>query len=178
MHTRPVALILSGLLLCAAGAPADDQKHTPIHPFGLSAGDKIRVWSSGGKGSLAAETAIITAADHTGMMVVVRDDARLLPFETVTRLEVQRGQSWARRGAVLGFTVGALLGSWLLADELSDGNADTDDRIRQGLLLGATGAVVGAISGGVLHPRRWESVSIESVRPRPAASGPSVSFRF
>jgi hypothetical protein len=178
VDTRPVALLLSGLLLCAAGAPADDQPRPAIHPFGLSAGDKVRVWASGGKGSLAAETATITATDHTGMMVVVRDQARLLPFETVTRLEVQRGKSWAKRGAVLGFAVGAVLGSWLLADELSDGSADADDRVRQGLLLGATGAVVGGISGGVLHPPRWESVSIESVRPRPAASGPSMSFRF
>jgi hypothetical protein len=179
VRVRPIVLLLAAVVSSAAAATADDLKHPPIHPFGLTEGDKIRIWTSGPQESLAAETAIITATDHTGMMVVVRDQARLLPFESITRLEVRRGRSWARRGALLGLGLGALAGSWLFADELADGAADAGDRVRQGLLLGAAGAVVGGVSGGALHPARWESVSIESVRPRPAgAPGPSVSFRF
>jgi hypothetical protein len=88
----------------------------------------------------------------------------------VTRLEVRRGRSWAKRGALIGAGLGALFGSWWAADSLADGNASTGDRIRQGLLLAGAGAVSGGISGAALHPARWEPVAIDAVRPHPVAS--------
>jgi hypothetical protein len=173
-----VLALLAALTAAPSGAAAE-RGHPPIHPYVLGAGDKVRLWTAGGGGALVAESAMVTASDHTGMMVVVRDQTRLVPFEEVTRLEVRRGRSWARRGALLGLGVGVLAGAWLLADEMvSDGSAEPEDRVRQGLLLGAAGAAVGGITGYALHPARWEPVSIESVRPRPAAPAASLSLRF
>jgi hypothetical protein len=75
--------------------------------------------------------------------------------------------------------VGVLAGAWLLADELASGEAEPEDRARQGLLLGAAGGVVGGLSGAVLHPARWQPVSIDAMRPRPpSAAGASLSLRF
>jgi hypothetical protein len=170
-----MTLAFACMLGCGVAGAADDLSRPPVHPFAVGVGDKIRLWTGGRAGALTAETAVVTAADYTGMMVVVRDQARLVPFDGVTRLEVRRGRSWAYRGALLGLGVGALAGSWLLASD----HPSAGDRIRDGLLFGAAGATVGALSGAALHPARWEPVSIDTVRGRPVAStGLSLSLRF
>jgi hypothetical protein len=95
-----------------------------------------------------------------------------MPLEQVRKFQISRGQrsfgSRTLRGAGWGFVAGAVIGA---VSGLADG--DGEPRIELfsaeakamlgAFFLGGTGAVVGAVVGGVSDSERWQTVSLDRV---------------
>jgi hypothetical protein len=145
----------------------------PIHPYRVSTGQRVRLWTPPERGGFVATNAVVTAVDSEGLTVVIKDRTELVAFTDVSRMDVRRGWRYLRRAAVAGLVAGAVIGA--LAE-----NGDAGDTFRSGAVYGATGAAVGTLAAGAIWPARWIPVDLESIRARPVADRGAlrVSFTF
>lgn len=160
------------LAFVSAVAPAAAET-VPVHPYKVETGRRVRLWSPSGYGDFRATNATVTAADATGLTVVVGDRTELVPFDSLQRLEVRRGWRHLRRAALIGFVVGAVAGAL-------DEDGDDEDVARSAALYGAVGAGLGAVTAGSIWPARWLPVDLDAVRPPapPPAARLSFTLRF
>jgi hypothetical protein len=167
-----IASTLLVLAALAAAVPAAAET-APVHPYKVETGRRVRLWSPPGSGDFRATNATVTAADATGLTVVIGDRTELVPFEGLERLEVRRGWRHLRRAALIGLVVGAVAGA--LAED-----GDGEDVAESAAVYGAVGAGVGAITAGALWPARWLPVDLDVVRPPapPPAARLSFTLRF
>ena len=169
---RP-ALLAAVLVALASSAAAEP---VPVHPYRVHAGRRVRMWSA--SMGFEATSAVVTAADARGLTVVVKDRTELVPFESLDRVDVRRGWRYLGRAAVIGASVGAVVG---VIEELNDrGEADWEDAFRGAAVYSVVGAGVGAMTAGAIWPAKWLPVDIGAVRPpieRPAARL-SLTLRF
>ena len=163
--------VLASALVAVAGPAAADS--APIHPYRVSVGQRVRMWSAPGGLGFAGADGVVTATDVEGLTVVVNDRTELVPFDSLERIDVRHGWRYLRRAAAIGFVVGAVTGALV-----EDG--DEEDVIKSAAIFGAVGAVVGPISAAAIWPAHWVPVELDQVRPpveRPAARL-SFSIRF
>jgi hypothetical protein len=159
---------LATLAVLAAAVPAAAQS-APVHPYRLETGQKVRLWSLPEYGAFRRTSAVVTAADATGLTVVAGDRTELVPFDGLERIEVRRGWRYLRRAAVIGLVVGAAAGA---LEEDGDG----EDVARSAALYGAVGAGLGAVTAGAIWPAKWLPVDIDAVRPPPEPPAARLSF--
>jgi len=169
---RP-AVLASVLVALAASAGAEP---VPVHPYRVLAGRKVRLWSA--SMGYDATIATVTASDATGLTVVIKEKTELVPFHDIDRLDVRRGWRYLGRAAVIGASVGAVLG---VIEELNDrGDPDWEDVFKGAAVYSIAGAGVGTLTAGAIWPAKWLPVEIDAVRPpieRPAARL-SFTLRF
>jgi hypothetical protein len=173
VRTPPASTVaFLALAALAAAAPAAAESD-PVHPYRLHTGQRVRLWSAPGYGAFRAANAVVTAADATGLTVVVGDRTELVPFDGLERLDVRRGWRHIRNAALVGLVVGAVAGA---LDEDGDG----EDVVKSAAVYGAVGAGIGAITAGALWPARWMAVDLDAVRPPtgPPAARLSLTLRF
>jgi len=142
----------------------------------LRVGDTIRVWAI--RPPLSGAVALITRAERDTLALenvpgrrVFRSGVTVpVPFQTLTRLEVQRGYrrsvGWGVAGTVLGLAGGFVLGAVAgVAVECGSSCGDEGDigGIAGVILGGGLGAFAGAITGGLVGARRrprWQPVAL------------------
>jgi len=166
--------VLASLLL-AIGASAGAEP-VPVHPYRVAAGRRVRLWSA--SMGFDATSAVVTASDVRGLTVVVKERTELVPFENIDRIDVRRGWRYLGRAAVIGASLGAVVG---VIEELNDrGDPDWEDAFRGAAVYSVVGAGVGTLTAGAIWPAKWLPVEIDAVRPqaeRPAARL-SLTLRF
>ena len=165
-----VFVAASVLAALAGPAAADD---IPIHPYRVSVGQRVRMWSAPGGPGFAGAEGVVTATDVEGLTVVVDDRTELIPFGSLERIDVRHGWRYLRTAAAIGFVAGAVTGALV-----EDG--DEEDIIKSAAIFGAVGAVVAPVSAAAIWPAHWVTVELDEVRPpieRPAARL-SFSIRF
>ena len=140
---------------------------TAQEPPPVKVGDRVRV--------TAPDQAL---SKYTGTLTgVYRDTLTLdtlhVPLQSVTRLEVSRGQKsktgkGALIGAGVGFAAGAITGLAFCARGTSSCESDTDYTGLAVLILGGGGALLGAgLGAGVgssVKVDRWEDVPLDRLR--------------
>lgn len=141
----------------------------PVDPFTLAAGDQVRLWDAAG--TYFGRHGGVVASDHTGLSVVIRGDAEVVPFASLARLEVRRGRRHYERGAWIGGAA-ALIG-YVIAKE---------DRSEKGdpwhaLAWTAAGAAAGAGVGAFVKGPHWHPVPLDGFRPA-APAPPPVALRL
>ena len=165
--------LASVLVALAASASAEP---VPVHPYRVAAGRKVRMWST--SMGFDGTTAVVTASDHTGLSVVIDERTELVPFDSLDRVDVRRGWRYLGRAAVIGASLGAVVG---VIEELKDrGDPNRDDMFRGAAVYSVVGAGVGTMTAGAIWPAKWLPVEIDAVRPqveRPAARL-SITLRF
>jgi hypothetical protein len=135
----------------------------------LTAGDKVRVTTDeqrivGHWVSFDGNRLTLTSED--------RDSSLVLPFASLTKLEVSRGQKSAiAKGAGIGFLVGAGVGAGVGAlIGASQGENVCSDECRVAfagigaLAGGAVGTLVSLGIGAASKSERWVSVPLEEIR--------------
>ena len=169
---RPVVLA-SLLVAIAASAGAEP---VPVHPYRVAAGRRVRLWSA--SMGYDATNAVVTASDVRGLTVVIKERTELVPFDSIDRIDVRRGWRYMGRAAVIGASLGAVVG---VIEELNDrGDPDWEDAFRGAAVYSVVGAGVGTLTAGAIWPAKWLPVEIDAVRPqaeRPAARL-SLTLRF
>lgn len=121
---------------------------------------RIRVWAP--TLDLKKESAVFLAWDSASVRVAASDRPEVvsLPFESVTRMEVQDGKDHLK-GVLVGGSAGGLLGGLLglaIGRSATDGcreflcELDTLKPMTQGMLIGFG---VGGLIGAVAPPDRW-----------------------
>ena len=164
--------VLASLFMAAAGpAIADD---TPIHPYRVFTGQRVRMWSAPGGLGLAKVEGVVTATDVEGLTVVIGNRTELIPFDSLERIDVRHGWRYLRRAALVGLVVGAATGALVEDDD------DWEDIAVNAAIFGGVGAGVGTITAAAIWPAHWVPVELDAVRPpveRPAARL-SFSIRF
>jgi hypothetical protein len=163
--------VLASALVAVAGQAAADS--VPIHPYRISVGQRIRMWSEPGSLGFQGDDGVVTATDADGLTVVVGKRTELVPFHTLERVDVRHGWRYLRTAAAIGFVVGAVTGALV-----EDG--DEEDIVKSAAIYGAVGAAVGPISAAAIWPAHWVPVELDRIRPpveRPAARL-SFSIRF
>ena len=165
-RSRALALVM----VLGTSTLADAAPPRPVHPFTLTAGDQVRLWDSAG--TYVGRHGGVVATDHTGLSVVIRDDATVVPFASLTRLEVRRGHRHYERGGWIG--AAAALVTYVIVKE---------DRHELGdpwhaLAWTAAGAAGGACVGAFVLGPHWHPVPLDGFRPK-AATGPvALRLRF
>ncbi len=111
-----------------------------------------------------------------------------IPLASVTRLELSMpGGSQAGQGALYGFSIGVFGGSVVgfVACEGNDFFVDVASTcaLAGAVILGAGGALVGAILGAMISGTRWEEVPLDQLRvsfgpQRDGRLGFGLSVRF
>jgi hypothetical protein len=152
------------LLLCSSGA-------VPTRAASASAlpepGTRIRLTAKapqekrwiGPLISVANETVTMSDGDTTGALVAV-------PTRYVTRFEVSRGHHGnSLRFAVIGFVIGACVGTAIGYYSLRDTELNSIDIYAYHGLLGAgAGAVVGSAIGAVTRSEQWRALPPQDLR--------------
>jgi hypothetical protein len=162
--------VLASVLAAIAGTAAADS--VPIHPYRVSVGQRVRMWTAPGGLAFAGDQGVVTATDSTGLTVVVGNRTELVPFHSLERIDVRHGWRYLRTAAAVGFVVGAVTGALV-----EDG--DEEDVIKSAAIFGAVGAVVAPVSAAAIWPAHWVPVDLDQVRPLPPpAARLSFSIRF
>jgi hypothetical protein len=157
------SLVFVGLATAAQAAPR------PVDPFTLAAGDQVRLWDVGG--AYVGRHGGVVASDHTGLSVVIRGDAEVVPFASLTRLEVRRGRRHYERGAWIG-AAAALLTYVIVKED----RHEIGDPWRA-LAWTAAGAAAGAGAGAFVKGPHWHPVPLDGFRPA-APAPPPVALRL
>lgn len=182
MHrfSRRIAL---GLIAVAFGGAVDPaavasaQVTRPDWPSvaSLRRGDTVRVWASApplsGRAGVVAGVGSDTLALSNLPGRRSFADGLAVPFRTLTRIEVQRGQrrsaGWTVTGILLGLAGGAVIGSFggvLLecGGSCSDEQGDLNGLL--GFVIGGgLGAIAGGVTGGIIGAQRrprWQPISL------------------
>jgi len=161
---------IAALTLFAATPGAADPR--PVHPYRVSTGERVRLWTLPEHGGFQATNATVTAVDSSGLTVVIKDRTELIDFTDLARMDVRRGWRYLRRAALVGLVVGAAAG--VLAEDGGDG----EDKLRSGALYGGVGAAVGAMAAGAIWPARWIPVDLDQIRQQPVADRGAVRVSF
>jgi hypothetical protein len=166
-------VLASVLVALAATAGAEP---VPVHPYRVAAGRRVRLWSA--SMGFDGTSAVVTASDAFGLTIVVKEKTELVPFDSIDRIDVRRGWRYIGRAALIGASVGAVVG---VVEELKDrGDPQWEDAIRGAAVYSAVGAGVGTLTAGAIWPAKWLPVEIDALRPpieRPAARL-SLTLRF
>ena len=130
-------------------------------------GARIRVSAQG----LATTQVVGTVvALHADTLVLAPQSGRgllALPLESVQRLDVSRGRkSLAGAGAGIGGVIGAVSGAVWGAASCAEPSfvAPEQCAIMGGLLVGAGGALLGAVVGALSKTERWQEVPLDQLR--------------
>ena len=155
---RTKAVTIAALLAVGVAAQAGADP-SPIHPYRIHTGQRVRLWTAPEHGGFEATNATVTAVDSTGLTVVIKDRTELIAFADLPRMDVRRGWRYLRRAAAVGLVVGAVVG--VLAEDGGDG----EDKLRSGAIYGGVGAAVGAMTAGAIWPARWVPVDVNQIQP-------------
>lgn len=160
-------------IVLLAGASAGEAAPTPVHPYRIFTGQRVRLWTPPEHGGFTAVNAVVTAVDREGLTVVFEDRTELVAFTDVSRMDVRRGWRYIRRAAIVGLVAGAVVGALV-----EDG--DGEDKFVSAAIYGGVGAVVGAGTAAAIWPAKWIPVDVDAIRPHPVArhGGVRVSFTF
>ena len=137
--------------------------------------DTVRVWASApplsGRAGVVAGVGSDTLALSNLPGRRSFADGLAVPFRTLTRIEVQRGQrrsaGWTVTGILLGLAGGAVIGSFggvLLecGGSCSDEQGDLNGLL--GFVIGGgLGAIAGGVTGGIIGAQRrprWQPISL------------------
>jgi hypothetical protein len=139
----------------------------------LNAGDTVRVWASAPP--LSGRTALVARVGGDTLALSDLPGRRSLgavavPFRSLARIEVQRGQrrsaGWTAAGIVLGLAGGALIGS-VTGVMLECGGSCSGQGDLEGILGfvvgGGLGALAGGVVGGIIGGQRrpgWQPLSL------------------
>ena len=155
---------LLALLVCLAGTVPSGTASASAVP---EPGTRIRLTATvpkeqrwlGPLVSVANETVTMNDGDTTGAIVAV-------PTRYVTRFEVSRGRHGnSTRFAVIGFVVGACVGTAIGYYTLRDTELKSPDIYAYHGLLGAgAGAVVGSAIGATSHSEHWRALPLDNLR--------------
>ena len=157
LGVRTKAVTIAALLVLGAAAQGAADP-SPIHPYRVQTGQRVRLWTRPSTAGSTAANAAVTAVDSTGLTVVIKDrTAAHRPSTDLPRMDVRRGWRYLRRAAVIGLVVGAVAG--VLAE---DGGAART--CGGAAVYGGVGAAVGAITAGAIWPAKWIPVDLESIR--------------
>jgi hypothetical protein len=168
---RRIQVLSSASLLLVTVATTAQAAPRPVDPFTLGAGDQVRLWDTAG--SYVGRHGGVVASDHTGLSVVIRGDAEVVPFASLTRLEVRRGRRHYERGAWIG-AAAALLTYVIVKED----RHETGDPWRA-LAWTAAGAAAGAGAGAFVKGPHWHPVPLDGFRPAPPAPPPvALRLRF
>jgi hypothetical protein len=165
MHRVP---LIVGLLMAAlAILPVEAQE-----PAAPSVGSRVRVYAP----AEMPDTVIgdlLDYADRALTVRCIRGDTLILPYGSITSLEVRRTRSHAVRGAVTGLLMGATVGALGGAVGPGCGAHDckpTDERMVRGMVsIGLVGGAVGLFVGVASSGETWESIPLGCLD---APSGP------
>ena len=161
---RTKAWATAWLIVAAVAVPASgaDDRKSPLAT--LVPGDPVRVEVAGHRRTLAATVESVTA-DELVLRAVGTVEPLRFSLGQLDRLEVARGsRSQWRKGAVIGFVPGAVLGGLLGVGiacdaEISGGCVDGSFVAGAGLVsaavVGTTTADVGALAGLAFKSDRW-----------------------
>jgi hypothetical protein len=178
------------IFLAAALAASPLAAQTALAPppgddvLSLRTGDRVRIWSADAA-PLSAAVGTVNAADGQGLALVIDRRIRVVPFTTLTKLEVRR----ARRHTGFGALVGAMMGAFasLFLEEIFDRNLDAWEWAAGVSAFTGAGAGLGAAVGHYVRTHRWDPLAIVPASRPPAPVGPpsprrrpglSFSFRF
>jgi hypothetical protein len=172
-HVR-AAIASAGLLLTALTA-------SPVHAqfVELDPGTRIRLRAPA---AVAGQLTGVVIARSRDSLTVSRSSAMpvTLPITGLTSLEISRGKSHGRgaaKGALWGGGVLAVLGLVIPMDdcpeETSSATCSTEGSRAEGVLWAATsGALTGALIGGIVGAERWERATLPlQLGVRPLSSG-------
>ncbi len=158
----------------------------------LEPGGRVRVTTLAGQRVVGR----LVAASDTALTVALFDKTLNFPRETLTEVQVSRRPGRKRRGAAIGFLVGAasgallghaedrrgyvpsygLLGSYEPGHEYDHRTADA---VSYGLLLGA---VVGGLGAAAAPGEQWETVGMgrlqARIQPAPRGAGLTLALSF
>ena len=166
--TRRVTSPLAAFAFLAVTTGADAAPR-PVEPFTLDAGDHVRLWDAAG--TYVGRHGGVVASDHTGLSVVIRGDAEVVPFASLTRLEVRRGRRHYERGAWIGGAA-ALITYVIVKEERHELGHPW-----RALAWTAAGAAAGAGVGAFVKGPHWHPVPLDGFRPA-APAPPPVALRL
>ena len=152
LRPRPVPSVFLLVLLASASSPV----HAAARLEPAATGDRVRLLVYDER----PVTGRLLAFDASSVDVAVEPDStpRTLARNTIAALEVERERSHARRGGVLGFLAGGVLGAVLAADhDDDDGTAAVRGFITGSLVGAAAGALLGGRRGSSPH---WKEASL------------------
>jgi hypothetical protein len=168
---RRITLRLALASAFAALATEAQAARRPVDPFTLAAGDQVRLWDTAG--TYVGRHGGVVASDHSGLSVVIHGDAEVVPFASLTRLEVRRGRRFVERGAWIG--AAAALVTYVIVKEERHELGDP----WRALAWTAAGAAAGAGAGAFVKRPHWHPVPLDGFRPAaPAPSPISLRLRF
>ena len=169
------AVALAGAVDPAAVAGAQVTRADWPSVSSLRPGDTVRVWASApplsGRAGVVAGVGSDTLALSNLPGRRSFADGLAVPFRTLTRIEVQRGQrrsaGWTVAGVVLGLAGGAIIGSYSGVLLECGGSCSDEQGDLNGLLGfvigGGLGAIAGGVTGGIIGAQRrprWEPVAL------------------
>lgn len=172
------------ILATAAGALLLSPSPTEAQPSGtITEGARVRITAPEIQTRPIVGT--LVGIEPGGLSLERDGDHRqeLIPRTAVRKVEISAGRkSNTRKGALIGFTVGAALaGAFALALASGDWSVGGGELARAVGILGGGGAAVGGLLGAAIKTERWEESSPEQVRvsvvPAPGG-GVGVSVRL
>jgi hypothetical protein len=148
----------------------------------LMPGERVRIKSTDLRGEF-----IVRSAGQDSLVVgtMTSDETWTLPVESLRSVEVSGGKRsrpaaigrGAGFGALLGASVGAVLGFADGDDECAEGNwciiqfSAADKAVMGGLAVGVLGGAVGGILGAANPGERWQRVPIRRLSAGPTVGG-------
>lgn len=169
------------LAACAALAPpAWAQKPIPetvrmMEPHRLRIGDVVRAWRTAQGPPLQGT---VVGVSTTTLTVTGRQEAELLEFPALARLEVRHTNSHVRRGALIGAGVGLLAGAFVVTRELLGHEVGGGERAAWTAGLGVAGAGAGAVVGRVARSVTWQPVDLVTLKPVAADARPALRLAW
>ena len=181
-RTRPTPLCVGVLLALALPAPGAAQRAAE-----LPVGARVRVYPRG-PFEPAAGVVVRASRDTLWVRHDQHADTAAIALDQLARVDLSRGpQPRARRGAGLGFVAGALAGAlWGAASYkgcqapqpcIDFAGSNSASATAGAVVVGAAGAVIGALVGAQVRREGWRPVPLERVgaHARPAGRGHAMA---
>jgi len=179
MRVRGRLLVTAGAILLLPVARAIPQSMDAVRE-----GTRIRMSGPTIQGSPLVGTLVGVDALRLTLELDASHELQSVPRSAVEKLEVSRGRrSYTKKGALIGFGMGAIVAGAALVAVSSGANGwsvDSGDVVAGVCLLGGGGAALGALVGAGSSTERWEEAGPERfvLRIVPTPGGVGVSARL